>query len=180
MGYDLQRLAQAHVVCQDAAKAQALEGAQPPEAVLLVAAKRGLKPRRDVYVGVAVRLEVPHDPVEAGVALQAHAVCPLQELVYEQGARRGKARPSRGKLLHRDAQAVRKLLGNLEVVANAHQVTAGEPHVALLARKAVQVLDELLLGETGGAQLDVQQVALDRRAHRQARRRAHADAPQAL
>ncbi len=86
----LQCFAQAHIVGQDAAKAQVFERAKPLVAVDLVAAHRCLERCRHRKVHLAERVQALDGTAERRVAIGLERGCARKHAIDEQGARRGK------------------------------------------------------------------------------------------
>lgn len=86
----LERFAQAHVVGQDAAKAQVFERAEPLVSVDLVAAHRCLERCRHRKVHLAERVQALDGTAERSVAIGLERRRACEHAVDEQGARRGK------------------------------------------------------------------------------------------
>ena len=86
----LQRFAQAHVVGQDAAKAQVFERAEPLVSVDLVAAHRCLERCRHRKVHLAERVQTLDGTAERSVAIGLERGRAREHAIDEQGARRGK------------------------------------------------------------------------------------------
>ena len=180
MGNDLQRLAQAHVVGKNPSEAHALQGPEPPEAVLLIPPQLRLKARRHLDVRIGIRVEVANKLPEPGVADQANALGILQQSIHKKGAGAREPDAARGKLVDIDAETIRERGGRLQVLPDAHDVAGREAHITLLPFKALEIIHKLTLGEPACPQLNVKKPASDLRTHRKVRGGAHHDSAQLL
>lgn len=86
----LQRFAQAHIVGQDAAKAQVLKRAEPLVAVNLVATQRGLERGGYRKVHLAERVQALDGAAERRVTIGLERRRAREHAVDKKGARRGK------------------------------------------------------------------------------------------
>lgn len=168
----LQRFAQAHIVGQNTAKAQVLERAEPLVAIDLVATKRGLERSRHRKVHLAERVQTLDGATERGIAIGLERGRAREHTVDKQGARRGK-RHAVEQVDGIDTQVLGKAKRGASALVQAHNVARGQARKRLVTLVRVQIDGKVCGRKPTRAQLDVEQVALDGRAHRELGRRTY-------
>ena len=158
----LEGLAQAHVVGQDSAEPQALQGLQPAEALDLVGAQHLAQAGGDLEVGVAEGLEVAHDGAKAAVALQPHPVGLLEQRVHKERAARGQPAHAAGQLLGAHVETVGQVVERADAPVELENVSVRKPQVALLAPVGFQVGGQVAGGHAAGVHGQVEQAPVDR------------------
>ena len=155
---DLQRLAKAHFVCQNAAKAVAFQGFQPLKAGFLIGPEYRFHALRQGVVALRQGLEIADHLPEAAVPADLNPIAAAEHSVQEQ--------PPVG--WQRDGTLSQFLPGKLEhlghfrhfFIAGAIQLqipSVGEPVVFPAQQKALVQSRQLLLRKTAGVQREGQQ-----------------------
>ena len=175
----LERFAQAHVVGQDAAKAQVFERAEPLVSVDLVAAHRCLERCRHRKVHLAERVQALDGTVERSVAIGLERRRAREHAIDKKGARRGK-RHAVEQVDGIDTQIFGKAKRGARSLIQAHDVARRQARKRLVALVRVQIDGKICRRKPARAQLDVEQVTLDGRTHRKLGRRADRDLAQAV
>ena len=162
---ELHRLAQAHLVGQDAAEIAVGERAHPAQPFRLVGAQRGGQ-----LVGHRARL-AGRCPEAFQVAHErAVALCALELLVEVERVVGGKLHRACGQLFGREAEVLRKVVELGEVVLRQIEVRAALQTVEALAPPvARQQRRHLGRGQVVGGHGEVDEVARQRDAHRDVR-----------
>ena len=175
----LQGFAQAHVVGQNAAEAQVFERAEPLVAVDLIAAQCGLERGRYRKVHLAERIQALDGAAERGVAIGLERRRAREHAIDKQGTRRGK-RHAIEQIDGIDTQVLGKTKRGAGTLVQAYNVAGRQARKRLVALVRVQIDGKICRRKTARAQFDIEQVALDGRAHRKLGRRAHRDLAQAV
>ena len=175
----LQRFAQAHIVGQDAAKAQVLERAEPLIAVDLVATQCGLERGGHRKVHLAERVQTLDGAAERGVAISLERRRAREHAINKQGARRGK-RHAVEQVDGIDAQVVGKAKRGTSALVQTNDVAGRKARKRLVTLIRVQIDGKVARRKPARTQLDVEQVALDGGAHRELGRRADRNLAQAV
>ena len=175
----LQRFAQAHIVGQDAAKAQVLERAEPLVAVDLIAAQRGLERDRHRKVHLAERIQALDGTTECGVAIGFKRGRAREHSIDKKGARRGK-RHAVEQVNGVDAQVPCKAKRGTSALVQAHDIAGRKTRERLVALIRIEIDGKVGRRKPARTQLDVEQVALDGGTHRELGRRAHRNLAQAI
>ena len=175
----LQCFAQAHIVGQDAAKAQMLERAEPLVAIDLVATQRGLKRCRHRKVHLAERIQALDGAAERGIAIGLERGRAREHAIDKQGARCGK-RHAVEQVDGIDAQVLGKAKRGAGTLVQTHDVAGRQARKRLMALIRVQIDGKVCGRKPTRAQFDVEQVALDGRTHRKFGRRADRDLAQTV
>ena len=175
----LQRFAQAHVVGQNTAKAQMLERAEPLIAIDLVATQRGLEGCRHRKVHLAERVQTLDSATECGIAIGLERGRAREHAIDKQGARCGK-RHAVEQVDGIDAQVLGKAECGAGALVQAHDVAGRQARKRLVALVRVQVDGKVCGRKPARAQLDVEQIALDGRTHRELGRRTYRNLAQAV
>ena len=167
----LERFAQAHVVGQDAAKAQVFERAEPLVSVDLVAAHRCLERCRHRKVHLAERVQALDGAAERSVAIGLERRRACEHAIDKKGTRRGK-RHAVEQVDGIDAQVLGKTKRGTRSLIQAHDVAGRQARERLVALVRVQIDGKICRRKAARAQFDIEQVTLDGRAHRELGRRA--------
>ena len=175
----LQRFAQAHIVGQDAAKAQVLKRAEPLIAVDLVATQCGLERGGHRKVHLAERVQALDGAAECGVAIGFERGRAREHAIDKKGARRGK-RHAVEQVDGIDAQVLGKTKRGASSLIQAHNVAGCKASKRLVALIRIEIDGKVGRRKAARTQLDVEQVALDGGAHREFGRRAYRDLAQAI
>ena len=175
----LQCFAQAHIVGQDAAKAQMLERTEPLVAVNLVATQRGLKRGGHRKVHLAERVQALDGTAERGVAISLERRRALEHAVDKKGTRRGK-RHAVEQVDGIDAQVLGKAKRGTSALVQANDVAGCKARKRLVTLVGVKVDGKVCRRKATCAQFDVEQVTLDGRTHRKLGRRTDRDLAQAV
>ena len=175
----LQRFAQAHIVGQDAAKAQVLKRAEPLIAVDLVATQCGLERDGHRKVHLAERVQALDGTEERSVAIGLKRWRAREHAIDKKGARRGK-RHAVEQVDGIDAQVLGKAKRGTSALVQANDVAGRKARERLVTLVGVEVDGKVGRRKPARTQLDVEQVALDGGAHRELRRRAYRDLAQAV
>ena len=175
----LQCFAQAHVVGQDAAEAQVLERAEPLVSVNLIAAQCCLERDRHRKVHLAERIQALDGATECGIAIGLERRRAREHAVDEQGTRRGK-RHAVEQVDSIDTQVLGKTKRGAGALVQAYDVAGRQACKRLVALVRVKIDGKICRRKTARAQFNIEQVALDGRAHRKLGRRAHRDLAQAV
>ena len=176
----LQRLAQAHVVGEDAAAPHALERAEPAEAVELVGAQVCPERRGRGEIGLGQGVERGDEVAEALVAPVGGHLHPVEEGVDEHRARQRQAVHALDQVGGAHAERLAQGLRLARGVVDAHDLAVGEPDEALAAAIRRQVRDELVRLHPARPELDVEQAAAHGRADGELRCRTGDRAAQPL
>ena len=168
---DLQRLAEAHVVGEDAAEPVGRKRGEPGEARDLVVAQHGRERFRhlDVCVRVLRVSDIAHDAAELLAALQAQAVLIARERVEVHRVReRQQGALAVPRAFFREARILDEISERGELLlAERHERAVLQPVVAALLPVILQDADELVDGHIRALERDLEQVVV---AHRYARR----------
>ena len=175
----LQRFAQAHIVGQDAAKAQVLKRAEPLIAVDLVATQCGLERGGHRKVHLAERVQALDGTEERSVAIGLKRWRARKHAIDKKGARRGK-RHAVEQVDGIDVQVLGKANRGTSALVQAHDVTRRETRKRLVTLIRIEIDSKVSRRKPARTQLDVEQVALDGGAHRELRRRAYRDLAQTV
>ena len=175
----LERFAQAHVVGQNAAKAQMLERTEPLVAVNLVAAQCGLERGRHRKVHLAERVQALDGATERSVAIGFERGRARKHAVDEQGTRHGK-RHAVEQVDSIDPQILGKAKRGARSLVQANDVARRETSKRLVTLVGIEVDGKVCRRKAARAQFDVEQVTLDGGAHRKLGRRADRDLAQAV
>ena len=167
----LERFAQAHVVGQDAAKAQVFERAEPLVSVDLVAAQCGLERDRHRKVHLAERVQALDGTAERSVAIGLERGRARKHAVDEQGTRRGK-RHTVEQVDSIDPQILGKAKRGARPLVQANDIARRETRKRLVTLIGVEVDGKVRSRKPARAQLDIEQVTLDGRTNRELGRRA--------
>ena len=132
------RFAQAHIVGQDAAKAQVLKRAEPLVAVNLVATQRGLE--RDGYrkVHLAERVQALDGAAERRVAIGLERRRALEHAIDKKGTRRGK-RHAVEQVDGIDAQVLGKTKRGTRSLVQAHDVAGRKARERLVTLIRIEI-----------------------------------------
>ena len=161
----LERFAQAHVVGQDAAKAQVFERAEPLVAVDLIAAQCGLERDRHRKVHLAERVQTLDGTAERSVAIGLKRRRARKHAIDEQGTRRGE-RHAVEQVDSIDTQVLGKAKRGAGALVQANDVAGRKARKRLVALVRVQIDGKVGRRKTARAQFNIEQVALDGRTHR--------------
>ena len=175
----LQRFAQAHIVGQDAAKAQVLERAEPLIAVNLIAAQRGLERGGYRKVHLAERVQALDSAAERRVAIGLERRRARDHAVDKQGARRGK-RHAIEQVDGIDAKVLGKTKRGTSALVQAHDIAGRKARERLVALIRIEIDGKVSRRKPARAQFDVEQVTLDGRTHRKLGRRTDRNLAQAV
>ena len=175
----LERFAQAHVVGQDAAKAQVFERAEPLVSVNLVAAQCGLERDRHRKIHLAERIQSLDGATECSVAIGFERGRARKHAVNEQGTRRGK-RHAVEQVDSIDPQILGKAKRGARSLVQANDVARRETRKRLVTLVGVEVDGKVCRRKAARAQFDVEQVTLDSCTHRKLGRWADRDLAQAV
>ena len=161
----LERFAQAHVVGQDAAKAQVFERAEPLVAIDLVASKRGLERGGHRKVHLAERIQTLDGTAERSVAIGLERGRAREHAIDEQGARCGKQHAVE-QVDGIDAQILGEAKRGSGALVQANDVAGRKARKRLVTLVGVQIDGKVCRRKPARAQFDVEQVTLDGRTHR--------------
>ena len=175
----LERFAQAHIVGQDTAEAQMLKRAEPLVAVDLVATQRGLERGGYRKVHLAERVQALDGTAERSVAIGLERGRAREHAIDEQGARRGK-RHAVEQVDGIDTQVLGKAKRGARPLVQANDVARRETRKRLVTLVGVQIDGKVCRRKPARAQLDIEQIALDGRMHRELGRGAHRNLAQAV
>ena len=151
----LERFAQAHVVGQDAAKAQMLERTEPLVAVNLVAAQCGLERGRHRKVHLAERVQALDGATECSVAIGFERGRARKHAVDEQGTRRGK-RHAVEQVDSIDPQILGKAKRGARSLVQANDVARRETSKRLVTLVGIEVDGKVCRRKAARAQFDVE------------------------
>ena len=175
----LERFAQAHVVGQDAAKAQVFERAEPLVSVDLVAAHRCLERCRHRKVHLAERVQALDGTAERSVAIGLERRRACEHAVDEQGARRGK-RHAVEQVDGIDTQVLGKAKRGARPLVQANDVAGRKARKRLMALVRIEIDGKVRGRKPARAQLDIEQIALNGRTNRELGRGADRDLAQTV
>ena len=179
MSDHLQRFAQAHIIGQNATKAQMLKRAEPLVAVDLVATQCGLERDRHRKVHLAERIQALGGATECSVAIGLERRRTREHAIDKKGARRGK-RHAIEQVDGIDAQILGKAKRSAGTFIQANDVAGRKASKRLVALIRIEIDGKVGRRKPTRTQLDVEQIALDGGAHRELRRRADRDLAQAV
>ena len=162
----LERFAQAHVVGQDAAKAQVFERAEPLVSVDLVAAHRCLERCRHRKVHLAERVQTLDGTTERSVAIGLERGRAREHAIDEQGARCGE-RHAVEQVDSIDTQVLGKAKRGSGALVQANDVARRETRKRLVTLVRIEIDGKVRGRKPARAQLDIEQIALDSRTNRE-------------
>ena len=162
----LERFAQAHVVGQDAAKAQVFERAEPLVSVDLVAAQCGLERDRHRKVHLAERVQALDGTAERSVAIGLERGRAREHAIDEQGARCGK-RHAVEQVDGIDTQVLGEAKRGSGALVQANDVAGRKARKRLMALVRIEIDGKVRGRKPARAQLDIEQIALDGRTNRE-------------
>ena len=175
----LERFTQAHIVGQDAAKAQVFERAEPLVAVDLIAAQCGLERDRHRKVHLAERIQALDGAAERGVTIGLERGCAREHAIDEQGARCGKQHAVE-QVDGIDAQVLGEAKRGSSALVQANDVAGRKARKRLMALVRIEIDGKVRGRKPARAQLDIEQIALDSRTNRELGRGAHRNLAQAV
>ena len=167
----LHRLAQAHIVRQNAAHAVAIQSAEPAVTVPLVLAQHLLQRGRRGILTVLHRVEAAADAPERIVPVEADPVLTRKGAVQTGRAVQRQLNVLFAQLRARKLQRFVQLVQRLQGVIQPQQPTVPQAVVALFLVQGPQQLPQLSHRELSGIHLQVQHAAVYRHPHRNFRRR---------
>ena len=175
----LERFTQAHIVGQDAAKAQVFERAEPLVAVDLIAAQCGLERDRHRKVHLAERIQALDGAAERGVTIGLERGRAREHAIDEQGARCGKQHAVE-QVDGIDPQILGEAKRGSSALVQANDVAGRKARKRLMALVRIEIDGKVRGRKPARAQLDIEQIALDGRTNRELGRRAHRNLAQAV
>ena len=175
----LERFAQAHIVGQDAAKAQVFERAEPLVSVDLVAAHRCLERCRHRKVHLAERVQALDGTAKRSVAIGLERGRAREHAIDEQGARRGK-RHAVEQVDSIDPQILGEAKRGARPLVQANDVAGRKARKRLMTLVRIEVDGKVRGRKPARAQLDIEQIAHDGCTNRELGRGADRDLAQAI
>ena len=175
----LERFAQAHVVGQDAAKAQVFERAEPLVSVDLVAAHRCLERSGHRKVHLAERVQTLDGTAERSVAICLELRRAREHAIDKERTRRGK-----GHAIEQvdgiDTQVLGEAKRGSGALVQANDVAGRETRKRLVTLVRIEIDGKVRGRKPARAQFDVEQVTLNGCTHRKLGRRAHRNLAQTV
>ena len=167
----LHRLAQAHIVGQNAAHAVAVQRAQPAVAVPLVFAQDAVQGFRRGIFAVFYGVEAAADAPERIVPVEAQAVLPRKCPVQAGGPVERQFGVAVFQLCIRKFQRIVQLVQPFQTVVQPQQTSVPQAVVAFFLMQGLQQLFQLAHREFAGVHFQIQHATVHRDPHRDAGRR---------